>query len=257
MDERTGFLTRLKARFGDCSLRVFLEKMRNRFKAEVPDVHVEREAFDSAPASEPMPEIKPDAYRWQVIDINGTDAWRSYMARLKDILCLYDCLDRFKVLPESDSMVKYANSVQRQLADIPSYLERKFKEPEDIDEDTSEKFARQIGTFAQDCISELLRGCHKGAKYSEGETKQFYEIFAEHLEKYLSSVGIYRKDIMLDKPFTTYAKWFKASFSIETDEADRRGFIAEIEFFPHTISYRNEFGETEELILKGSCIVFS
>lgn len=256
MDERKGFLNRLKAKFGDCGRRSFLQKLRAMFSGKASTPHDDSDVSAVMQESEQEQEQEQIISQYRVIDINGTDAWRDYVERLKDTSLLHDCLNRFNMLLKKERMVKYADSVSRNLAEIPSCADRRFKEPKDIDEDTSEKMARQIGAFVLEHIAELLRGCHSGLKYSQEDERQFYRTFADCLEQYLSDVSVYRKEINLDKPFAEYTRWFASPFTKEAIAADRIGFIDEIEFLPHVIPYRNDDGETEELILKGSCIVF-
>ena len=225
LEERKNFLARLKNRFGDCSRQSLLQKLRGRFSGS---------------------EKKSDE---NILDINGTDAWRNHIEKLKDLSIIADCISK-------SSMTPFVKTVTNFLNDIPKYIDKHFKEPADIDEDTGEDVARQTGKLVKEYIRELLRGCHNGMKHNQGTEKIFYESFHNALEKYLSSIVVYRKNITEGMDIRSNAKWFETPCIRETSLKSRIGKIDEIEVSPYFIPYRDENGEKDELILKGICIAF-
>ena len=248
MGNRKDLLTWLKERYGDCSRSAFISKLRNFFSEEPSQETISR-AEETAPTPEDMPDIR-------ALDINGTDAWRSHINRLKDFDLLTDCLTKNTTLLKKASLSTFAKSVNQSLEKIPAYVDKIFQEPLDIDEETSEDVARQTGKFVKDNIWDLIRGCRSGIKHSQGQEQAFYVSFGEKLEEYLSSIGVYRKNIHLGDDVRSNAKWFETPFIKETDKKDKMGLIDEIEVVPHFIPYRAEDNNCDELILKGVCIAF-
>lgn len=102
----------------------------------------------------------------------------------------------------------------------------------------------------------MLRGCHSGIKHSQGIEKKFYESFYDALEQYLSSIGVYRKNITEGMDIRSNAKWFETPFIRESSVKGCVGKIDEIEVSPHVIPYRDDDGGQDEQILKGVCIAF-
>ena len=250
MDERKAFLTRLWNFFGACDRTSFLQKLRDRFhniSSDVPTVQQELSSSAEAP-------------QYRIIDINGTDAWHSYVERLKDISLLEKALHHAESLSVKENMGQFAASVrsmQKNLAAIPSYVDKKFKTPDDIDEGTSGDLADKTGGFVKNYILDFLRICHNSAKHSQGAEQIFYEDFAARLEQYLSSICVYRKDIVPGMDLHTYADWFEAPTCRETHDPQRIGIIDEVDSSPHVIFFRDDYGECEEKKIKGSCIVFT
>ena len=177
MGNRKDLLTWLKERYGDCSRSAFISKLRIFFSGEPSQETIPR-AEETAPTSEDMPDIR-------ALDINGTDAWRSHINRLKDFYLLTDCLTKNKTLLKKASLSTFAKSVNQSLEKIPAYVDKIFQEPLDIDEETSEDVARQTGKFVKDNIWDLIRGCRSGIKHSQGQEQAFYVFFGEKLEEYL------------------------------------------------------------------------
>lgn len=252
MEERKDFLYRLKEMFGDCSRQSFLKKLRDFFcnvNQEKSSDEVEFKQINELEAYEREEISKP-------LDINGTDAWYNHVEFLKDTSPLSTCLIKSNTLLKKSTMAPFAKSVNNALAEIPAYVDKHFKEPRDITEETSEETARQTGKFVKDVLWDLLRGCHSGMKHSQGKEKDFYESFERRLEAYLSSIGVYRKDIVIGMDVRKNAKWFETPFIRDTTASGQWGTIDEIEVTPHFIPYLDEDNNTDEFILKGVCIVF-
>ena len=250
MGERKTFLTLLRSFFGECGRISFLQKMRDRYSEVFSDV-------SSIPHELPVPAEMP---QYHVIDIDGTDAWHRYVEKLKDISLLENALRHAETLSNRGDMGSFdatIKSMQRNLAAIPPHINKKFMIPDDIDEGTSGEFADKIGAFVKNCILDFMRICHNSEKYAQGEEQKFYADFAGCLEQYLSSVAVYRKDIESGVDLHTYADWFEAPARRETDDSDCVGIIDEIDFPPHFIYFRDEYGDREEKKIKGSCIVFT
>ena len=227
MKDRKNFLDRLKAFFGDCSRQSFLQKLRNLFLDEKP-----------------------------VLYVNETDDWNRHVAKLKDISVISDYISQSKNMYGSANFTKFTKSVANSLNNIPNYVDKHFKKPSDISDDTGEELAEKTGKFVKEYIWDLLKGCHNGIKYSQGAEKNFYETFYERLEKYLSSICVYRKDIKVGMDIRVNAGLFETPFTRETSDKSRNGIIDEIEVAPHFIPYKNDDGEQDSLIIKGVCIAF-
>ena len=248
MEERKNFLVRLRSLFGDCSRQSFLQKLRNWFNGDA--VHHGDKEEDSPPAEDlPTPPLK-------ILDINGTDAWRNHVEHLKDLSLPSDCIFKFRNLLENSNMTAFVKTVNNSLNDIQNYVDKHFKEPMDINEDTSEYVAQQTGKFVKEYVWDLLRGCHSGIKHSQGTEKEFYKSCFDALEKYLSSIGVYRKNITEGMDVRSNAKWFETPFIRESLVQGCVGKIDEIEVAPHFIPYRDDDGGQDEFILKGVCIAF-
>ena len=249
MEGRKEFLIRLKEFFGECSRQSFLQKLRSFFSdsAQKPQ-RLSEETIKHESESEETQVV--------IIDINSTDAWRNYVERLKNVSALSDCISNSEILLENNNIAPFAKSVTNSLTDIPAYVDKHFKEPVDINDDNSEDMARQIGKLVKNYVWDLLRGCHSGIKHSYDAEKSFYESFYECLEQYLSSIGVYRKNIKVGMDIRKNAKWFETPFIRESSVTSQIGAIDEIEVFPHFIPYRDDDGAQDELILKGVCIAF-
>lgn len=249
MKGRKNFLTQLRELFGNSSRQSFLQKLQNFFSdsAKKPQ-RINKEIIKHKSELEETQLV--------IIDINGTDAWRNHVERLKDVSVLAEGISNSEILLRNSNMAPFAKSVTTSLVDIPAYVNKHFKEPMDINDDTSEEVARQTGKLVKNYIWDLLRGCHSGIKHSQGPEKSFYESFYERLEQYLSSIGVCRKNIKVGMDIRDNAKWFETPFIRESSVTSQIGTIDEIEVSPHFIPYRDEDGAQDELILKGVCIAF-
>lgn len=267
MDNRENILERLREWFGDCSRQGFLKKMRDKFSGTTPKTVSGEELPQAKPESlsprrEDIPKIEtaaihePDDAHIKVIDISSTDAWRNHVEHLKDISGLRKCLSEFRLTLRRTSMQPMEQSIKRSLAEIANYVEKKFKEPVDITDDTSEEVANKTGAFVKECIFDLLRGCHNGFKHSQGRDREFYEKFESCLEEYLAEAGVYRKAILPGADVRSNAKWLKDLVYREAEHESQIGMIDEIEAAPHFIVYRGENGGREECIIKGTGIAF-
>ena len=245
--ERKIFLTNLRERFGVYSLQSFLQKLRNKFSDNIA-------TDDKKESSEIVPDL-PNITE-KILDINGTDAWRTHIDSLKKVSLLSDCISKFESSFDNDDMAIFFKSVKNTLNNISSYVDKQFKEPSDINDDTSEEIAEKTGSFVKNCIWDLLRGCHSGIKHSQGYEHYFYKNFSDCLEQYLSSIKVYRKDITEGSYISENAEWFATPFILESSITSQIGTIDEIEVAPHFIPYRDDSFERAELILKGTCIVF-
>ncbi|MCR5833910.1 MAG: hypothetical protein K6G55_04590 [Selenomonadaceae bacterium] len=254
MENRKNLLNRLKEMFGDCSLQSFLKKLRNFFNGGNQDNSGNQ--YNGVNQYNGGNQDNKDEENFKPLDINSTDAWHEYVKSLKNTSRLSDCLSEFNTLLKKSNMAPFAKSVRNAIDKIPNYVDKHFKEPCDINEETSYETAQQTGKFVKNVLWDLLRGCHSGMKYSQGEEKVFYEPFERQMEDYLSSIGVYRKDIVSGMDVRENAKWFETPFIRETTASARWGKIDEIEVMPHFIPYHDEYDNTDELILKGVCIVF-
>ena len=252
MEERKDFLYRLKEMFGDCSRQSFLKKLRIFFDGINKEESLDKGEFKQANEHKAV----EDEENSKPLDINGTDAWHNHVETLKDISLLSACLSKYSTLLKKSAMAPFAKSVNNAITEIPAYVDKHFKEPWDITEETSEKIARQTGTFVKDVLWDLLRSCHSGMKHSQDKEKEFYESFESRMEDYLSSIGVYRKAIVPGMDVRKNAKWFETPFIRETTAFGRLGTIDEIEVTPHFIPYLDEDNNIDELILKGVCIAF-
>ena len=242
------FLIGLKERFGSCDRKAFLKKLRDRFSSSAGKPELVEYAK--------KPEDKQPEVEERIIDINGTDAWQNHVNCIKDVSILSSFMSRSKTLLNSKNIADFAKFVNTSLTNIPIYVDKHIKEPRDINDDTSEEVAEQTGKLVKEYILDLFRGCYDGMKHSQGEEKKFYEDFYDCLEKYLSSIGVYRKNITVGMDVRTNAKWFEMPVILESSTTDPVGTIAEIRVNPHRIFYCNDFGNREEFILKGECLVF-
>lgn len=249
MKDRKDFLTRLKTQFGDCSRNSFLQTLRDFFNDEKTGT---AEEYNGIADEQPVVPKQNIAF----IDINGTDAWRNHVNRIKKVSAISEGVFRSHMLFKGANISPFVKSVTKKIEEIPLYVDKHFKEPMDINDDTSEDVARETGKFVKYFIWDFLRGCHSGIKHSQGAESKFYESFYDCLENYLASIGVYSKNIAIGMDVRTHAKWFEAPYIKETDDYNKMGKIDEIEVSPYFIPYRDDDGGQDELILKGICIAF-
>lgn len=242
MDERKDFLTRLKTLFGACGRKFFLQRLRDWFDGSTAP-------FALPPAPDPAPRQST------IIAIKSLEDWQRYVARLQDTEPLCQFLARSQSVLKKTTMVPFAKVAQKALVNIPKSVTKKFKTPE-IDETLSEETAWKTGQFVKDCFWDLLRSCHSGLKHSKNDEKRFYESFDAQIEQYLSAIGVYRQNIEPGMEIGANAKWFDTPYIVETDDTDRLGTISEIEVVPHFIPYLDGDDKPDEVILKGTCMVF-
>lgn len=265
MGDREDFLAYLRSRFGSCGRKLFLQKLRDRFQCDSFDVPSEKSPSIKASSAKlsPIQQELPSAEEtspYRVIDIRGADDWRSYVERLKDISLLENVLHCAEQMSKKNDMKQFAvsiRSMQKKLMELLLHVDKKFKLPEDIDEDTSEALADKIGAFVKAYLLDFLRICRNSVKYSQGVEQRFYKDFAESVEKYLSSISVYCKNIAPGENLHTYGDWFETPTCRETCDPKRIGIIDTIDFLPHFMFFRNAYEEREERKIKGSCIVFT
>ncbi len=250
VEERKSLLARLREFFGDVSRSAFLQKLWGRFSDSAETFDDEKEAIQAKPDAECNLPASP-----KCLDINGTDAWREHVAKVKDVSVLSEYIQESQKSMGNSSITSFIKSVKRCIdEEIPKFVGKHFKEPEEIEEDTSENVAEETGKLVKAHVLDLLRSCHNGIKYSRGKEKEFYEAFYDRLEQYLSSIGVYRKDIREGMDFNSNAKWFESPILKEPSRESDIGKIDEIEVFPYVIPYRDR--EPCEGILRGTCIAF-
>lgn len=258
MADRKNLLARLRKMFGDSSRQTFLQRLYN-FDNDIKsdddndvvdnDIKIDDDN-DSEPTEPPSSQVK-------IIDINGTDSWLNHVRALKNISVLNACLARYENLLRKTSMIVYYTSVQKSLTAILNYVDKYFKEPQDITDETSEEVARQTGKFVKEYVLNLLKSCHRGKLTGRSEEFKFYEDFEAALESYLETICVYRESIDIGADIRINAKWFETPITKESPTPEKIGTIAEIEFVPHIIHFRNDNGVQEDMIIRGMCIVFA
>ena len=269
MTDLRDFLTKLRVRYGAGSRLAFLLKLRKWF-GEKPQAAPESEIYVTCPlpyVSPPEAErkdtvcvpVRPVAAAAEplcrnVIDINGTDAWRRHIKKLQDISDLQECLADDNI--QTAGVEDFAKSARKILSRIAGYIDKKFKEPEDIDDETSDDIAVATCKFFQDNIRDLLRGCQAGLKHGRGAEREFYLKLDKALHRYLAVVGIYRKDIQPGTNVRDCSEWFKPPYIKETAETAKIGTICEIDPYPYYIPFIYADNEIVNKIIKGECIAF-
>ncbi|MDO5296534.1 MAG: hypothetical protein Q4F00_07885 [bacterium] len=255
------FLAKLKERLGACGRREFLQRLRVRFSA----------GASAAPRSD---SVLPDALRseqdavnlaeeadtlslYDPITIDSYEAWQNHVQKVSDISKMRNCLAEYDSLAQDENMQKYFTSVNKTLErEIPKFVEKIFKKPCDIEENTSEDVAEQTGKFVKACILDLLRGCNSGIKHSSGTINSFYKAFAESVEKYLASIGVYCHHVVTGDNFKSLTRWFEPPSIITTADEKQVGVIDEIQLAPHRIPFLDQNEDRDELVLRGICTVF-
>ena len=138
-------------------------------------------------------------------------------------------------------------------------VKKVFQKIREFDEETTDIIVIGIVKLVENNLLSYLKGCYLGMKGNNSEDrKEFYRKFADVMEQYLQSIGIYEKriDVGVSIRENNLIDMFKL-ITKPTDDERLIGKIDEIELQPHYIKFINEDEEEDFYYLEGSCVVFA
>lgn len=144
---------------------------------------------------------------------------------------------------------------------IYQYVERVdkvFQKIDEIDEETTDIIVSKIVKLVKNNLLSYLKGCYLGIHGNNSEEqKVFYQKFANIIEQYLQSIGIYEKKINIGISIKEddIIDMFQLITKPTNDES-LINKINEIELQPHYIKFINEEDEEDFYYIEGLCVVF-
>ena len=201
------------------------------------------------PSNPPAEPVKESTVEEGVINIRSESDLNDYMRKVQDISVITDFLNNSAF---GKQYVKY----------MDRYVERTNKISQGInefDEETTDKVVQKIINLVKNNLLNYLKGAYSGMGENNSEDrKEFYRNFADVIEQYLQSIGIYEKKINVGVSIkeNNLVNIFKFIIKPVNDERliDK---IDKIELQPHYIKFINEDDEEGLYYLEGSCIIFA
>lgn len=198
----------------------------------------------------PIPSTMPTSSVIEdIIKISDENDLNNYKEKVQNVSVMTDFLRSNNF---GEQYVKY----------IEKYAERTekvFHKIKEFDEETTDIIVIGIVKLVENNLLSYLKGCYLGMKGNNSEDrKEFYRKFADVMEQYLQSIGIYEKRI--DVGVSIRENNLIDMFKLITKPADDErliGKIDEIELQPHYIKFINEDEEEDFYYLEGSCVVFA
>ena len=200
------------------------------------------------PSNPPIEHVEESTVKEDVICIRNESDLNDYMKKVQDISVIADFLNNNAF---GEQYVKY----------MDKYIERTKKFSQGInefDEETTDKVVQKIIKLVENNLLSYLKGSYSGMREKNSEEKkEFYRNFADVIEQYLQSIGIYEKKINIGVSirendiidiFETIPK--------PTNNERLINKIDEIGLQPHYIKFINEDDEEGIYYIKGSCVVF-
>ena len=197
----------------------------------------------------PFPPVKPKlSVKEYVINIRNEHDLNNYKEKVQNVSVITDFLRSNNF---GEQYVKY----------IEKYAERTekvFQKIKEFDEETTDIIVTGIVKLVENNLFSYLKGCYLGMNGNNSEErKEFYRKFADVMEQYLQSIGIYEKrtNVGVSIRENNLIDMFKL-ITKPTDDERLINKIDEIELQPHYIKFINEDEEEDFYCLEGLCIVF-
>ena len=177
-----------------------------------------------------------------VLDIHDAEELENYFARLQN----FDSIKNFS----STHHLRWADT---RLADAEKVL-KKIRAMNDFDDG---EFNFKLACKVRDIANYMLE-IFSNAKDSPSLDDWSRTQLRNSVEEYLSSVGLVQKKF---SPGDSYDDWANLSMknsvlTVSTAERALHSKIVSVEVQPHVINYRDEQGETEQLIFGGLCKIY-
>lgn len=144
---------------------------------------------------------------------------------------------------------------------MDQYVERvkkEFQKIGEINEETTDIIAKKVVKLVKNNLLSYLKGCYLGMYGNNSEEqKVFYQKFANIIEQYLQSIGIYEKKINIgisikEDGIIDMFQFIKKP----TNDESLVDKINEIEIQPHYIKFINEDEEEASYYIEGLCVIF-
>lgn len=233
----TDLLQRLRQKYG--ILKRLLEKLKGKRYKEI-SIQNTSSTQNSSKIEQRLSE--------KVICIRDENDLNNYKEEVKNVSTITDFLidNNF-----GKQYVKY----------IYQYVERVdkvFQKIDEIDEETTDIIVSKIVKLVKNNLLSYLKGCYLGIHGNNSEEqKVFYQKFANIIEQYLQSIGIYEKKINIGISIKEddIIDMFQLITKPTNDES-LINKINEIELQPHYIKFINEEDEEDFYYIEGLCVVF-
>lgn len=233
----TDLLQRLRQKYG--ILKRLLEKLKGKRYKEISIQNISS-TQNSSKIEQRLSE--------KVICIRDENDLDNYKEKVKNVSTITDFLMNNNL---GKQYVKY----------IYQYIERVdkvFQKFDEIDEETTGIIVNKLVKLVKSTLLSYLKGCCLGIHgNNDEEQKVFYREFANVIEQYLQSIGIYEKRINVGISIKEddIIEMFKLITKPTSDER-LVNKINEIELQPHYIKYINEDEEENYYYIEGLCVVF-
>ena len=177
-----------------------------------------------------------------VLDIHDAEELEKYFARLQN----FDSIKNFS----STHRLRWADT---RLAEVEKVL-KKIRAMNDFDDG---EFNFKLACKVRDVANYMLE-IFSSAKDSPSLDLVSRTQLRDFVEEYLSGVGLLQKKF---SPGDSYDDWANLSMkepalTVSTAERALHFKIVSVEVQPHVINYRDEQGDTEQLIFGGRCKIY-
>lgn len=233
----TDLLQRLRQKYG--ILKRLLEKLKGKRYKEV-SIQNTSSTQNSSKIEQRLSE--------KVICIRDENDLDNYKEKVKNVSTITDFLMNNNF---GKQYVKY----------IYQYVDRVnkvFQKIDEIDEETTDIVVNKIVKLVKNNLLSYLKGCYLGMHGNNSEEqKVFYQKFANIIEQYLQSIGIYEKKINIGISIKEddIIDMFQL-ITKPTNDENLINKINEIELQPHYIKFINEDDEEDFYYIEGLCVVF-
>lgn len=234
----TDLLQRLRRKYGSV-LKSLLEKLREKKYKEI-DIQ------NTSPTQNLSKSKK--SFSEKVICIRNENDLNKYKDEVKNISAIINFLidNNF-----GKQYVKYMNQYRER-------VEKVFQRVDEVDEETTDIIVNKIVKLVKNNLLSYLKGCYLGMNGNNSEEqKVFYRDFADIIEQYLQSIGIYEKKINVG--MSVKENDIIEMFQLITKPTSDKSLINkinEIELQPHYIKFINEDDEEDFYYIEGLCVVF-
>ena len=233
----TDLLQRLRQKYG--ILKRLLEKLKGKRYKEI-SIQNTSSTQNSSKIEQRLSE--------KVICIRDENDLNNYKEEVKNVSTITDFLMNNNL---GKQYVKY----------IYQYVDRVnkvFQKIDEIDEETTDIVVNKIVKLVKNNLLSYLKGCYLGMHGNNSEEeKVFYQKFANIIEQYLQSIGIYEKKINtgISIKEDDIIDMFQL-ITKPTNDENLINKINEIELQPHYIKFINEDDEEDFYYIEGLCVVF-
>ena len=233
------------------NLQRLLQRLRQRYKryGSTSKRTLERRSkYHKIPSPIPPSMPKPSVKEY-VINIRNEHDLNNYKEKVQNVSVITG------FLRSNDFGEQYVKYIEK----YAERTEKVFQKIKEFDEETTDIIVIGIVKLVENNLFSYLKGCYLGMNGNNSEErKEFYRKFADVMEQYLQSIGIYEKKINVGVSIreNNIIDMFKL-ITKPTDDERLINKIDEIELQPHYIKFINEDEEEDFYYLEGSCVVFA
>lgn len=185
--------------------------------------------------------------KFSPVSIATTRDWAELKA---EVLDLHE-LKNFFVGKQDSQSQQFINLIDKYKKDI----EKKIVTPQEIDEDSSEKFVGDLIKIIEDRFYTILTSCVRG-KNGKGEMPaEYYAEMWERIKKYFERIGLKSENAKRSDDFRDWTEIMKAvEIPTRLEWQDKK--IGEVEIQPRYFEYHGDDGEITKLYIDGKCTVY-